>query len=354
MGIHFDRQRLQAVLENYELWWEGKLDRALVRGVISGYYPPSHTAKAPRLSQATCHDFSWTAEEVIDAEDAFLSTCEYFADGYPVMDFADFGPGVLAAMLGSELDNSRGQIWFLPCAEDITKLHVSYDPENKWAKRIKDLYRAGIDRWNGSVIMTLPDLGGIMDILASLIGAENLMFALVDEPEEVKRVQREIQQAWYEAYRDFSEALAPQGAITDWNGILSRERGYIPQCDFSYMLGPEMFDEFVMPILREDMKRLKHTIYHLDGIGAKKHLEQLLTLPELNAIQWVYGVGQPGPYAWVDLYQKVLDAGKQIMIIENGLDNGYGDLRPQLGKSPYVSIWATPENAQEARRLASL
>lgn len=354
MGIHFDRQRLQAVLENYELWWEGKLDRALVRGVISGYYPPSHTAKAPRLSQATCHDFSWTAEEVIDAEDAFLSTCEYFADGYPVMDFASFGPGVLAAMLGSELDNSRGQIWFLPCAEDITKLHVSYDPNNKWAKRIKDLYRAGIDRWNGSVIMTLPDLGGILDILASLIGAENLMFALVDEPEEVKRVQREIQQAWYEAYRDFSEALAPQGAITDWNGILSRERGYIPQCDFSYMLGPEMFDEFVMPILREDMKRLKHTIYHLDGIGAKKHLEQLLTLPELNAIQWVYGVGQPGPYAWVDLYQKVLDAGKQIMIIENGLDNGYGDLRPQLGKSPYVSIWATPENAQEARRLASL
>ena len=354
MGIHFDRQRLQAVLENYELWWEGKLDRALVRGVITGYYPPSHTAKAPRLSQATCHDFSWTAEEVIDAEDAFLSTCEYFADGYPVMDFAAFGPGVLAAMLGSELDNSRGQIWFLPCAEDITKLHVSYDPENKWAKRIKDLYRAGVDRWNGSVIMTLPDLGGIMDILASLIGAENLMFALVDEPEEVKRVQREIQQAWYEAYRDFSEALAPQGAITDWNGILSRERGYIPQCDFSYMLGPEMFDEFVMPILREDMKRLKHTIYHLDGIGAKKHLERLLTLPELNAIQWVYGVGQPGPYAWVDLYQKVLDAGKQIMIIENGLDNGYGDLRPQLGKSPYVSIWATPENAQEARRLASL
>ena len=354
MGIHFDRQRLQAVLENYELWWEGKLDRALVRGVISGYYPPSHTAKAPRLSQATCHDFSWTAEEVIDAEDAFLSTCEYFADGYPVMDFAAFGPGVLAAMLGSELDNSRGQIWFLPCAEDITKLHVSYDPENKWAKRIKDLYRAGIDRWNGSVIMTLPDLGGIMDILASLIGAENLMFALVDEPEEVKRVQREIQQAWYEAYRDFSEALAPQGAITDWNGILSRERGYIPQCDFSYMLGPEMFDEFVMPILREDMKRLKHTIYHLDGIGAKKHLDALLTLPELNAIQWVYGVGQPGPYAWVDLYQKVLDAGKQIMIIENGLENGYGDLRPQLGKSPYVCIWATPENAEEARRLASL
>ena len=250
MSVHFDRQRLQSVLANHELWWEGKLDRALVRGVIEGYYAPSHTAKAPRLSQATCHDFSWTAEEVIEAEDAFLSTCEYFADGYPVMDFAAFGPGVLAAMLGSTLDNSREQVWFLPCCDDITQLHVSYDPENMWVRRIKDLYRAGHERWNGSVIMTLPDLGGIMDILASLIGSENLVFALVDEPEEVKRVQFEIQEAWYEAYRDFSEALAPQGAVTDWNGILSREGGYIPQCDFSYMLGPDMFEEFVMPIYR--------------------------------------------------------------------------------------------------------
>ena len=109
-----------------------------------------------------------------------------------------------------------------------------------------------------------------------------------------------------------------------------------------------------MPSLREDMKRLSHTIYHLDGVGAMKHLDALLSLPELNAIQWVYGVGQPGPYAWLDLYHKVLDAGKQIMIIENGLFNGYGDLRSKLGKSPYVSIWGNPETKEEAYRLASL
>ena len=73
-----------------------------------------------------------------------------------------------------------------------------------------------------------------------------------------------------------------------------------------------------MPILREDMKRLRHTIYHLDGVGELKHLDALLSLPELNAIQWVYGVGQPGPHAWMDLYRKVENAGKQVMIIENG------------------------------------
>ena len=354
MSVHFDRNRMETVIANHERWWRGELDRALVRGVVVDAYPPSHTAKAPRLSQATCHDFSWTAEEVIEAEDAFLSTCEYFADGYPVLDFAVFGPGVLAAMLGSRLDNSRGQVWFLPCCDDITKLHVSYDPENKWVRRIKDLYRAGLERWQGTVIMTMPDLGGIMDILASLIGSDRLIYDLVDEPEEVKRVQEEIQQAWYEAYWDFRKVLEPQGAYTDWNGLLSREPSYIPQCDFSYMLGPDMFEEFVMPMLRVDTERLTNTIYHLDGVGELKHLDALLSLPNLKAIQWVYGVGQPGPHAWLDVYHKVLDAGKQIMIIENGLDNGYGELRHKLGKSPYVSIWATPETREEAFRLATL
>ena len=354
MSVHFDRNRMEAVLANHERWWRGELNRALVWGEVADFYPPSHTAKAPRLSQATCHDFSWTAEEVIDAEDAFLSTREYFADGYPVMNFAAFGPGVLAAMLGSELDNSRGQVWFVPCCEDITKLHVSYDPENKWVRRIKDLYRAGLERWQGKVIMTMPDLGGIMDVLASLIGAENLVFALVDEPEEVKRVQAEIQEAWYEAYWDLRKVLEPQGAFTDWNVLLSREPSYIPQCDFSYMLGPEMFEEFVMPVLRVDTEQLTNTIYHLDGVGELKHLDAVLSLPNLKAIQWVYGVGQPGPHAWLDVYRKVLDAGKQIMIIENGLDNGYGELRHKLGKSPYVSIWATPETREEAFRLATL
>ena len=36
MSIHFSREQVQAVLENHELWWEGKLDRALVRVAIEG------------------------------------------------------------------------------------------------------------------------------------------------------------------------------------------------------------------------------------------------------------------------------------------------------------------------------
>ena len=171
---------------------------------------------------------------------------------------------------------------------------------------------------------------------------------------EVERLVKETQQAWYEAYNDFAEVLKPQGAYTDWNGLLSRDPAYVIQCDFCYMLSPDMFRRFVLPTLQEDARRLTNTIYHLDGIGELPHLDQILAIPELNAVQWVYGAGQPGPYAWVDVYQKILAAGKQIMIIENGMDNGYEQLRPQLGKSPYVCIWATPENRDRAMKLVEM
>ena len=356
MAVHFDRNRMQALVDVYDRWWQGKLDRPLVRGVVEQVYPKPYDALAPILNQSNCHDFSWTPEQIIDALDSDLSTKEFIGDGYPVVDFACYGPGVLAAFCGAKLDNSSGRVWFFPPVEDpeLSQVHVKYDPNNVWSRRIKDIYRAGLERWNGSVIMGFPDLGGVMDVVASMVGTENLLYAIVDEPEEVERLVKETQAAWYEAYNDFAEVLKPQGAYTDWNGLLSRDPAYVIQCDFCYMISPKMFSRFVLPTLQEDARRLTNTIYHLDGIGELPHLDQILAIPELNAVQWVYGTGQPGPYAWVDVYQKIINAGKQIMIIENSMDNGYEQLRPQLGKSPYVCIWATPETRDRAMKLVEM
>ena len=356
MAVHFDKDRLNAVADAHERWWRGELDRPLVKAVIGDAYPRSHVAQAPCPSQFNCHDFSWTAEQVIDAVDSSLSTNEYIGDGYPVMDFGFFGPGVVAAFCGAKLDNSSGQVWFFPPEEDpdLSKLHVKYDPNDIWSRRSKDLYRAGLERWKGTVVMGFPDLGGVMDIVASMCGTENLLYGLLDEPEEVERLIAQTQQAWYEAYDDFAQVLKPQGVYTDWNGLLSRDPAYILQCDFCYMISPDMFSRFVLPTLKEDVKRLTNTIYHLDGIGELPHLDQILAIPELNAVQWVYGTGQPGPHAWLDVYKKILDAGKQIMIIDNGLDNGYEELRPHFGKSPFVNVWGNPENRDKVIEILDM
>lgn len=350
MPIHFTKERMAQVLRNHDLWWKGKLGRPLIRATITDAYPRGEVPKAPILAQENIHDFSWSPEEVVKAWEWELSGFEYLADAYPVVDLACFGPGVLAAFCGAKLDNSSGRVWFFPCEEDVTKLSIRYDPENIWARRIKDICRAGIERWQGSVIITMPDLGGIMDVIASMCGTENLLYATMDEPEEVHRLILEAEAAWQEAYTDFAKILAPQGCMTNWNGILSSESTYIPQCDFAYMIGPDMFREFVLETLRKDTERMENTIYHLDGIGQLAHLDMLLSLPKLKAIQWVPGDGKPGPETWSQVYERIRAAGKNTMIVGDARSNGSLQFRDMLGSSLYTATWASKAERDDVVR----
>ena len=113
------------------------------------------------------------------------------------------------------------------------------------------------------------------------------------------------------------------------------------------MIGPDMFREFVLETLRRDTERIENTIYHLDGIGQLAHLDMLLSLPKLKAIQWVPGDGKPGPEAWPEVYEKVCAAGKNVMIIGDGRTNGSLEMLPKLGERIYSGIWASSAERQE-------
>ena len=320
MAIDFSSYRMEAVKESHSRFWEGSLDRPLVSITMHGPYEPDPDKYhgAPLLSQANCHDLSISAEDIVGRMGEWLSTLTFLGDAYPMINMDAFGPGVLAAFCGAELDNRSGRVWFFPGesfkGKDISEIHAKYDPDNVYARRIKDIYKAGRNAFGDQVVFGMPDLGGNLDVAAVFRGTENLLIDLYDEPDEVQRLTLEIEQAWHEAYLDFSSVMSP-GAFSDWAGLLSRTPSYILQCDFSYMIGNEMYDRFVLPGIVRDTEKLDHTMYHLDGIGALKHLERLLNIPGLDAVQWVPGEGQPGPMHWLDVYSKIRSAGKRMMLI---------------------------------------
>jgi len=71
----------------------------------------------------------------------------------------------------------------------------------------------------------------------------------------------------------------------------------------------------VQPYIWEQCRKIDYTLYHLDGVDAQRHLEAILEIKELNAIQWTPGVGQPqgGDPCWYDLYKRILSGGKSVM-----------------------------------------
>jgi len=57
---------------------------------------------------------------------------------------------------------------------------------------------------------------------------------------------------------------------------------------------PDMFGEFMVPILTEMTERVNYCMYHWDGPSAIPHHDHLLSIPRLSMLQWTPGAGGMG------------------------------------------------------------
>ncbi len=326
------------------------MNRPIVPVVLLNSRDPGRPApKAPLLTQANCHDFSISPEDAIDAIDYILSSVEFLGDAYPYFNMDVFGPGVISAYMGGRLDNSSGQVWFYPSEDDlpIQEIHFEFNPENRWFQRTVALYRAGMERWQGSVLMGMTDIGGNLDILSAWRPGEKLLMDLYDHPEEVKRLTWEAHESWHQYYAALNAVLQPLNpGYSDWSTIYSEQPSYMLQSDFSYMISPKMFAEFVKPELAATCKRLPLSFYHLDGIGQIPHLDSLLEIEELDGVQWVPGDGKPDCAHWPELYQKIHAAGKKIQLINGGF-NAIDSVTAQIGTARGIHLWNLYAPAEE-------
>jgi hypothetical protein len=88
------------------------------------------------------------------------------------------------------------------------------------------------------------------------------------------------------------------------------------------------------------MRWLDYSIYHLDGPGALRHLDALLAIPELNAVQWVCGEGRGPVGRWADVLRRIQDAGKNVQVFlgTNEIDDVMRVLRPE---GVMLTTWAS-------------
>jgi len=318
MGIDFSLDRWEKIRADAHLWWTRELERPLLHTTVSGADPGRDEPKLTSISTQAIYDLTVPADDIVDCWDWGLSQLEFLGDSFPSV-WPNFGPGVLAAYMGGLPEPRDWTVWFYPPDKrQLADLQFKYDPDNVWARRIKDICRAAMDRWQGLVLVGMTDLGGTLDVLSTFRPADELLLDLYDHPEQVRRTTWEIHEAWWQAFEDINGALQPANpGHTSWAQIYSQQSSYMLQSDFCYMIGPEMFDEFVKPELTACCQRLGNAFYHLDGVGQLPHLESMLQIDALKGIQWVPGAGKCSDDNWAKVYRQIHAGGKLLQIYDS-------------------------------------
>ncbi len=320
MNLRFSEQDLQRVKQDWVNWWDGTITHPFfgieaVDDSMAGL-PFSYNEVTPVESD----DLS--AEQILDGIEEFGAGIHWFGGAFPKF-WPNYGPGLMAAFLGSPLHIRPDTVWFDPLpVQHLQEIQPLFDSDNLWWQRVQKLTRLATQHWKDIAIIGLTDLGGNLDILASLRSSEKLLLDLSDSPEEVLRIIADITNLWMLYFEKlFNLTCGNETGCSGWSPLWAPGKLYMLQSDFSYMISPRMFKRFVLPDLTACCDFLDYPFYHLDGVGQLNHLDHILAIPNLRGIQWIPGAGQPEPEEWLDVLKKIRTAGKlcQVYVTRAGM-----------------------------------
>lgn len=311
-GIAFSTSDWQRIRETYTAWWDHELARPLIyfTNVYEG-------GKAPTVPGHNSFLANYGLDAPLDLLiDNYLKTQNgrtFPGDSFPSW-FLNFGAGVLATALGARMNARPDTVWFEPAdGARLETTTIVFNEDDPWWRKIFALAERAVERLGDVVQIGHTDAGGNLDVLASLVGSQQLMIEVLDRPAEVKKALDEITAVWIDVYDRQTKIIRKRcPGFVPWAPTWAPGTTYMLQSDASYMISPEMFGEFVMPDLVACCEHLEYPFYHLDGPGQIAHVDQLLSIENLRGIQWIPGDGQPQAEDWPELLGRILEAGRLV------------------------------------------
>ena len=334
-----------AVCRRMDAWWHGEIiDRATIQVTA----PKPNRIPLPQKQHATFRERWMDVDYVVECAAINIANTYWAGESLPIF-MPNLGPEILTTCYGSDLDFTENTSWSKPILHDWADIPgLRINPDSPYLRTILDITRRALDVGRGKFVVGITDIHPGADLAASFRDPQQLCVDLAESPEQVHALVQQIRRAFFDFYEINERVIldAGQSLCTSWLPLwVNHGRYYIPSNDFSITISNRMFEEFFLPELIEEIEWLDRSIYHLDGPGALRHLDTLLDIKKLDAIQYVYGDGARPASRWLDVYKRIQDAGKNLHISVDPweVDAFIEHLRPE-GVMLYTSV-ATVEEA---------
>lgn len=298
------------------LWWDHAYFGRCAMAVTAPNNNSSDVSRppAPDSPEQRWYDLDWISRNM----EHYLCSTFFGGEALPVWNAGYAGVSAIPALLGCPTDVGVETAWWHPILTDpdaIDYRRLRLDTEQTGYRFTMQMLRRAVEESRGKSLPSIGAFGGCGDTLAALRGTAQLLVDCVERPDQVREAEEYLMDMWIEFYTRCYDIVHPAAeGSTCWFTLWSPGKFYAAHNDFSYNIGPEMFREIFLPVVRRQTEFLDQTVYHVDGIAAFRHVDALCELPRLRAIQILPGAGKPSPLHYMDTLKKVQGAGKNLHI----------------------------------------
>jgi len=316
-----------STIDRFAAWWQRDcLDRPPVTLHVRGEpAPPPESEHASLRERWLDMDFqlAWAIRR--------MERTRFLGDSFPAF-MPNIGPELSATLLGCDLDFSETTSWSKPILSDLTQWQEVIGAPLAWenpywqaveqgTRRALERAQEGMGENEARFIVAASDLHDNYDVMAALRDPQMLCMDILDDPELIERVGRDLARVLPESFERLAAPIRAAGmGSTTWTRFYHEGPAYIPSCDFWCMIGPGEARNLVLPDLRTEMAPMARSLFHLDGPQALRHLDLLFEIEDLDAVQWVYGAGGGPASAWLEVYRRCREAGKSIHVVGEAED----------------------------------
>lgn len=171
----------------------------------------------------------------------------------------------------------------------------AFSPDDPWARKLVEFLAALCTAAGGQWPLATTRMRGISDLLAACYGGEQMIFAMLEKPDEVRQTAERLTDLWLGWAQLQLRHIPPfHGGIGSFYYSMWAPAGTVwHQEDAAALLSPDLFAEFIAPCDRRIVETLGSCIMHQHPTGYipyRAYLDLGFTALELH-------VDQGGPSA---------------------------------------------------------
>jgi hypothetical protein len=241
------KDRIEQARERISRWHHRKpVDRAPFLFTPAGFQPP--------------HTLGEQAEDQKKAVEVALHEIQFQLENFPDTDYVPFfklpylGEGIIPSMFGAEQyvvehtpPFTKGRV--LDSIGDLEKLPQKIDPEKDgWGPRLKEALEIFLDATQGEIPVGVVDHQSPYGIGTKILGNEELMLAMYDEPELVHRFLEICRQATEDVITAMEKWAGNPDLIVKNYRIPVKDGGIIIWDDYISVISPSLHKKFSVPV----------------------------------------------------------------------------------------------------------